>query len=57
MAAEAVHHEQEEISDQGKAKLRALAEKYADLIAHSDSLPQPVRAIAEFLKKETSKNG
>jgi len=54
MAAEAVHHEQE-ISEQGKAKLHALREKYADLIAHSDSLPQPVRAIAEFVKKETGR--
>ena len=50
MAAEAIPHE--EISDQGKATLRALAEKYADLIAHSDLLPQPLRSIAEFVKME-----
>jgi hypothetical protein len=57
MATEVIRHEQEEISDQDKAKLCALAEKYADLIAHSDSLPQPLRAIAEFVKKEASENG
>jgi len=52
MATEAVHHEQEEISDQGKATVHVLAEKYADLIAHSDSLPLRLRAVAEFVKKE-----
>ena len=35
-----------------EATLKQFAEKHRDLISNADSLPQPLRAIAEFVKKE-----
>ena len=40
------------LSEEAKEKLRAMSEKYSDLIANADALPQPMRAIAQFVKKE-----
>jgi hypothetical protein len=42
----------EGISEQAKTQLQLLAEKYADLTAHADLLPQPLRGFVEFVKKE-----
>ena len=40
------------LSEEAKEELRAMSEKYSDLIANADALPQPMRAIAQFVKKE-----
>lgn len=40
------------LSDEAQAKLQAFSEKYSDLISNASLLPQPLRAIAEFVKKE-----
>ncbi len=53
MTTEAIGHEHE-ISESSKATIRRLAVEFADLIAVSQSLPQPLRKAVEFLKKEAS---
>ena len=35
-----------------KAELQKLYEKYGDLCDNADSLAQPLKAIAQFVKKE-----
>ena len=42
----------DDLSEEAKEELRAMSEKYSDLIANADVLPQPMRAIAQFVKKE-----
>ena len=44
--------ENADLSEEAKEELRAMSEKYSDLIANADVLPQPMRAIAQFVKKE-----
>ena len=47
----------DDLSEEAKEELRAMSEKYSDLIANADALPQPMRAIAQFVKKESGGGG
>ena len=47
----------DDLSEEAKEELRAMSEKYSDLIANADVLPQPMRAIAQFVKKEGGERG
>lgn len=49
--------ENADLSEEVKEELRAMSEKYSDLIANADVLPQPMRAIAQFVKKEGGGGG
>jgi len=40
-----------------KAELRKLYEKYSDLCDNADSLAQPLKAIAQFVKREGGEEG
>jgi len=40
------------LSEEERATLRELGEKYRELIENADALPRPMRAIAQFVKKE-----
>ena len=40
------------LSKEARAALQAFYEKHREQIENADALPQPMRAIAEFVKKE-----
>ena len=43
------------LSEEAKAALQVFYEKHREQIANADVLPQPMRAIAQFVKKEGGK--
>ena len=45
-------HSESDASSSEKAEFRKLYEKYSDLCDNADSLAQPLKAIAQFVKKE-----
>ncbi|MEA1957737.1 MAG: hypothetical protein U9N01_05220 [Euryarchaeota archaeon] len=40
------------LSEEARAALREFGEKHRELIENADLLPQPMRSIAQFVKKE-----
>lgn len=40
------------LSEEARAALQAFYEKHRELIENADALPQPMRTIAKFVKKE-----
>ena len=40
------------LSEEAKAALLVFSEKHREQIANADALPQPMRTIAQFVKKE-----
>ena len=40
------------LGEKARADLQGLYEKYREWIENADALPQPMRVIAEFVKKE-----
>ena len=40
------------LGEKARADLQGLYEKYREWIENADALPQPMRAIAEFVKRE-----
>ena len=40
------------LSEEARAALREFGEKHRELIENADLLPRPMRAIAQFVKKE-----
>ena len=45
------------LSEEARAALQAFYEKHREQIENADALPQPMRTIAEFVKKEIERGG
>ena len=45
------------LSEEARAALREFGEKHRELIVNADLLSQPMRAIAQFVKKEGGEEG
>ena len=45
------------LSEEETAALQEFYEKHREWIKNADALPQPMRAIAEFVKKEIERGG
>ena len=45
------------LSEEERAALQAFYEKHREQIENADALPQPVRTIAKFVKKEIERGG
>jgi hypothetical protein len=43
--------------EEERAALQAFYEKHREQIDNADALPQPIRTIAEFVKKEIERGG
>ena len=45
------------LSEEERAALREFGEKHRELIENADALPHPMKAIAQFVKKEGGGEG
>ena len=45
------------LCEEARADLQRFYEKHREWIENADALPQPMRAIAEFVKKEIERGG